>query len=130
MRIKNVAVIGPGVIGAAIAAQCANAGLRARLLADARARALALSRDYQAPAPATIELLQLRRESSAQWIHRQFSAYDRIICEALSDILAPGTVTESELSRRELAAFMQLSARPETRARIECVLKTGKPLRN
>ena len=103
---------------------------RARLLADARARALALSRDYQAPAPATIELLQPRRESSAQWIHRQFSAYDRIICEALSGILAPGTVTESELSRRELAAFMQLSARPETRARIECVLKTGKPLRN
>ena len=37
MRIKNVAVIGPGVIGAAIAAQCANAGLRVCLLDEAAA---------------------------------------------------------------------------------------------
>ena len=43
--------------------------------------------------------------------------------------MAKGAVTEAELSRRELAAFMRLAARQETLARIEHLLDTGKPLR-
>ena len=58
------------------------------------------------------------------------TGYDRVICEALSGIMARGAVTEAELSRRELAAFMRLAAREETLARIEHLLDTGKPLRN
>ena len=44
--------------------------------------------------------------------------------------MAEGAVTEAELSRRELAAFMCLAARQETLARIEHLLDTGKPLKN
>ena len=103
---------------------------REHLLAGAKARALQLSRDYQAPAPATIELWHPRGEWLTQWIDTHCSGYDRVICEALSGIMAAGAVTESELSRRELAAFMRLGAREETLARIEHLLDTGKPLRN
>ena len=44
--------------------------------------------------------------------------------------MARGAVTEAELSRRALAAFMRLAAREETLARIEHLLDTGKSLRN
>ena len=66
----------------------------------------------------------------AQWIDTHCAGYERVICEALSGIMASGAVTEAELSRRELAAFMRLAAREETLARIEHLLDTGKPLRN
>ena len=100
------------------------------LLAEAGARALALSRDYQPPASATIELRHPREAWLAQWIDTHCAGYERVICAALSGIMAAGEVTEAELSRRELAAFMRLAAREETLARIEHLLDTGKPLRN
>ena len=103
---------------------------REDLLAGAKARALALSRDYQPPEPVTIELRHPQDAWLAQWIDTHCAGYDRVICAALSGIMARGAVTEAELSRRELTAFMRLAARQETLARIEHLLDTGRPLQN
>lgn len=94
---------------------------RDRLLADAKARALALLPGYtprkpvSAP-PATVTVPDLE-------------GHDATVAAALAGVLAPGG-SEEEIIARERAAFLRLFATEETVARVEHMLKTGKPLKN
>jgi 3-hydroxyacyl-CoA dehydrogenase len=59
-----------------------------------------------------------------------------VVSGALADVVSGGDadmmlpVDEDRLSKLERESFMQLVRRPETLARIEHMLSTGKPLRN
>lgn len=113
---------------------------RARLLADAKSRALSLAADYAPPAPPVIKcggaparqamldrLSALAEEGTA-------TPHDLVIGRALSHVLSgggeAGNVSEQALLELEHDAFMELIRTEATQARIAHMLKTGKPLRN
>ena len=113
-----------------------------RLLADAKAKVLALATDYKAP-----ELQKLRLPGSTAEagfnlavadFHRQGKAtkHDVVVSAALAHVLAGGDtdmvdeIDEDRLTELEREAFMTLIKTPGTLARIEHMLTTGKPLRN
>jgi 3-hydroxyacyl-CoA dehydrogenase len=66
----------------------------------------------------------------------RISDHDYLVGEKIADALCGGdleprtTVTEQWFLDLERRHFMDLVATPKTQARIEHVLKTGKPLRN
>jgi 3-hydroxyacyl-CoA dehydrogenase len=115
---------------------------RDRLLADAKAKALALAKDYQPPKPQSISLpgptgaaaLGLALDD----FHHQGKAtdYDMVVSEKLARVLSGGDAdmldetTEDKLLALEREAFLSLIRDPRTLARIEHMLETGKPLRN
>ena len=115
---------------------------RDRLLADAKAKALALAKDYQPPKPEILHLPgptgsaaiglsldDLRRQGKA-------SAHDVLVTSKLAEVLAGGDTditletTEDQLLALERKAFGALIRTDKTLARIEHTLETGKPLRN
>jgi 3-hydroxyacyl-CoA dehydrogenase len=115
---------------------------RDRLLADAKAKALALAANYQPPKPQPIGLPgptgaaalklaidELRHQGKA-------SAHDVTVATALARVLSGGDtdvteeITEDRLMALEREAFLGLIRQPLTLARIEHTLETGKPLRN
>lgn len=114
-----------------------------RLLADAKMRALRLSRDYQAPQPnEEIRLPGPTAKAMLDIIVDGFAAsgvatpHDRIVCGQLADVLSGGktditeVTEEDDLSTLERQAFMSLIRMGATRDRIDHMLETGKPLRN
>ncbi len=115
---------------------------RDRVLADAKARVLALSSDYVAPEPPQPLLPGATARTALQMAVDGFhklgkaSDYDTVIAGALAEVLSGGetdvteTVDEDALLNLERRAFMSLVKRPQTIARIEHMLETGKPLRN
>ncbi|WP_375383167.1 3-hydroxyacyl-CoA dehydrogenase/enoyl-CoA hydratase family protein [uncultured Sphingomonas sp.] len=115
---------------------------RDRLLADAKATALALVDGYRAPEK---PVFRLPGESGRVGIagavadfHKKgvATAYDVVVAGRLADVLTGGdadlvdTVTEDELLKLERKAFMASVRDPRTQARVEHMLATGKPLRN
>ena len=117
---------------------------RNRLLYDAKAKALALAQNYTPPVPrddirlagpsgrVALEMAvdDLRASGKA-------SPYDVVVCGSLAKVLSGGDkadwtvpLTEDDLLRLERDEFMTLARNPETLARIEHMLDTGKPLRN
>ncbi len=115
---------------------------RDRVLADAKARVLALARDYVAPQPPQASLPGATARTALQMAVDGFhklgkaSDYDMVIAGALAEVLSGGEtdvteiVDEDTLLDLERRAFMSLVKRPQTIARIEHMLDTGKPLRN
>jgi 3-hydroxyacyl-CoA dehydrogenase len=116
---------------------------RERLMADAKAVALARSADYVAPRPRTAiavggESLQaaLKLGVHLGWRAGRLTDHDVLIGRALARILAggdrphAGTVTEQELLDLEREAFLSLCGQLKTQQRIAHTLKTGKTLRN
>jgi 3-hydroxyacyl-CoA dehydrogenase len=114
-----------------------------RLVADAKAAALALAAGYAPGVPrqdipvegeagfATLKMeIHLAREGGA------ISEYDAVIGEKLAHVLSGGrlaggqTVSEQHLLDLEREAFLSLCGQPKTQERIQAMLKTGKPLRN
>jgi 3-hydroxyacyl-CoA dehydrogenase len=67
---------------------------------------------------------------------KQISAYDSFVGECVATVLCGGPVdggslvSEQYFLELERSVFIELCKRPETRARIDHMLKTGKPLRN
>ncbi|AHE55781.1 3-hydroxyacyl-CoA dehydrogenase/enoyl-CoA hydratase family protein [Sphingomonas sanxanigenens] len=115
---------------------------RDRLLADAKAKALALVEGY---APPEKPGFRLPGESGRTVIggaiadfHKKGAAtdYDVAVSNRLAGVLTGGetdlvdTVTEDQLLKLERAAFMASVKDPRTQARVEHMLETGKPLRN
>ncbi len=115
---------------------------RDRLLADAKAKALALAADYRPPNPEEISLPGptalaamslavdgLRRSGKA-------TAHDAVVGKALARVLSGGAtditeqLSEQAILKLERDAFMTLVRHPATLARVGHTLKTGKPLRN
>ena len=114
-----------------------------RLVADAKAAALALAAGYVPGAPrqdipvegeagfATLKMgIHLAREGG------YISEYDAVIGEKLAHVLSGGrlaggqTVSEQHLLDLEREAFLSLCGQPKTQERIQAMLKTGKTLRN
>lgn len=113
-----------------------------RLLADAKSRAMALAQDYQPPEPAAYIL-----PGESAWAALDMavgnlqtagkaSAYDAEIARQLATVLSGADgdmsrpLSEQDLLDLELRAFLYLVQQAATLARLEHMLKTGKPLRN
>jgi 3-hydroxyacyl-CoA dehydrogenase len=115
---------------------------RQRLLAAAKAKALALAENYRPPArqeialpgrtalaAMTLAIGDLRRSGKA-------TPHDVAVGTALAGVLSGGNVDftepvpESAILQLERNAFMNLVRMPATLARVAHTLKTGKPLRN
>ena len=115
---------------------------RDRLLADAKAKALALVDGYAAPKPPEFRLPgESGRVGMAKAV-RDFqkkgmaTPYDAVVAATLADVLTGGpadivdTVTEAQLLELERKGFLARVKDARTVARIEAMLTTGKPLRN
>ena len=115
---------------------------RYRLLADAKAKALALAIDYHAPAEQTIRLPgasgRVGIEGAVAGFRKRGIAtpHDVTVGAGLAEVLSGGPADQlDELSEGDLLAlerhvFLRLIKTPGTLARIEHTLETGKPLRN
>jgi len=116
---------------------------RERLLADAKAQALARAAEYVKPQPRTAipiggEGLQaaLKLGVHLAWRAGRLSDHDALIGRTLARILSggdrpsAGTITEQELLDLERDAFLSLCGQRKTLERIGYTLKTGKTLRN
>ena len=116
---------------------------RYRLLADAKAKALALAETYAPPdAAVTINLPgaagRVGMEGAVTGFHRRgmATAHDVTVAYGLAEVLSGGgcdpidALTETDVLKLERATFMRLLKTPGTLARIEHTLETGKPLRN
>ncbi len=115
---------------------------RRRLLADAKAKALALAADYAPPEPATINLPGATARAALAMAVDGFvaqgkaTAYDAVVAGQLAHVLSGGDtditeeVDEKQLLKLEREAFLALIRKPKTLDRIEHMLSTGRPLRN
>lgn len=115
---------------------------RDRLLADAKARALTLAKNYVAPKPPEFTLPgrsgQVALGMAAEGFRKRglATAHDMTVARGLAEVLSGGdadiidTVSESRMLDLELSVFMRLIRDTATLARVEHVLETGKPLRN
>ena len=113
-----------------------------RLLADAKARALALAKNYQIPQETTYTLpgktaaAALDLAINTQHLSGKASDYDVEISRHLANVLTGGdadinrSLNEQQLFDLELQAFVHLIQQQNTLARLQHMLKTGKPLRN
>lgn len=113
-----------------------------RLLADAKAKALELAKDYKAPEPVEIRLpgptakaaLELAVEGFA--LQGKATPHDVVVSKAVATVLSGDdtditrVMTEDDLLALERKHFMALVKTKGTIARIEHMLETGKPLRN
>ncbi|WP_029010011.1 3-hydroxyacyl-CoA dehydrogenase/enoyl-CoA hydratase family protein [Azospirillum halopraeferens] len=115
---------------------------RARLLADAKAKALELADGYTPPQPATYTLPgpggRTALDLFVEGVRLQGKAtpHDVVVCRKLAEVLTGGDaditqpVDEDAILALERKAFMDLVHEPDTVDRIEHMLTTGKPLRN
>jgi 3-hydroxyacyl-CoA dehydrogenase len=116
---------------------------RDRLLADAKAKALAmLEKGWTPPEPIEIPLPGPSGRAALEMAVEGFrlsgmaTPHDEVVAKKLAYIVTGGdtdptqTVAEDELSRLEREAFLALIQTEGTLARIEHMLETGKPLRN
>ena len=115
---------------------------RDRLLADAKARALALAEGYVAPQPPVFHLPGAGGRAALDMAVQGFrtrglaTPYDEVVAGKLAHVLTGGaadltdTVSEADLLALEVEQFMTLVRDGRTQARVEHMLETGKPLRN
>jgi 3-hydroxyacyl-CoA dehydrogenase len=115
---------------------------RDRVLADAKAKVLALSESYRPPERAEMALPGETAKVALLLVidglvkSGKATSHDGVIAEHLASVLSGGdaditeVVAEEHLLRLEREAFMTLIRSPATLARMEHMLTTGKPLRN
>ena len=115
---------------------------RDRLLAAAKARALAMVEGYAPPEKPTFELPgpsgRLGMQMAAEGFRKRGVAtpHDMTVAGGLAEVLSGGeadlidVVDEQDMLALERSVFMRLVKTKPTLARIEHVLDTGKPLRN
>ncbi|MGQ3029787.1 MAG: enoyl-CoA hydratase/isomerase family protein, partial [Ferrovibrionaceae bacterium] len=115
---------------------------RRRVLADAKARALAMVEGYQPPKPVELNLagasgkaaLDIAVEGFA--LQGKATKHDVVVSGAVARVLTGGdkditeVTTEDDLYALEREGFMSLIRTNATLDRIEHMLTTGKPLRN
>jgi len=115
---------------------------RDRLLADAKAKALALAENYEPPSspeislPGKTALVAMSMAVDGFSLSGKATPHDVTVGKALAGVLSGGdtditkTIGEDGLLALERDAFVALSKTSESVARVTHVLKTGKPLRN
>ena len=115
---------------------------RDRLLADAKARALELAKDYQPPKPVALRLPGATGRVALKMAVGDFAkrgvatAHDVTVGAALAEVLTGGEtdyldeLSETDVMELERKSFMALIRTKESQARIKSIIDTGKPLRN
>jgi len=115
---------------------------RSRLLADAKAQALSMVENYQAPEEIEITLAGPTAKTAMSMAVDGFikngmaTAHDKVVSLALADVISGGdtditeTLSEDDLLELERETFMTLAHHPDSLDRMEHMLETGKPLRN
>ena len=115
---------------------------RDRLLADAKQKVLEMPQDYEPPEPRTYTLpgetgftaLELAVKDLA--LSGQATPHDIVVTRELARILTGGdaditeSLEEDDILEMERAAIGWLGRQPDSLARMEHMLETGKPLRN
>ncbi|BCG62563.1 MAG: 3-hydroxyacyl-CoA dehydrogenase [Methyloprofundus sp.] len=113
-----------------------------RLLADAKNKALALAQNYQVPEqqeyplPGKTAKVLFNMSTKAFRMLGKISAYDVHIADSLATVLSGGDcdmtepLTEEDVLALECRVFTQIAQQAGTMARLEHMLKMGKPLRN
>jgi 3-hydroxyacyl-CoA dehydrogenase len=115
---------------------------RDRLLADAKALALQLARDYKPPQPVELRLPGATGKAALSMAIQSYAQqglalpHDVTVSNQLANVLSGGatdatnTISEDRVMELERHAFMTLVKTEPTLLRIEAMLATGKPLRN
>ncbi len=117
---------------------------RNRLLFDAKTKALKLADGYTPPVqrddirlPGPTAKYALDMAVADMRKSGKASPYDVVVCSSLARVLSGGDkadwtqpMKEDDILKLEREEFMKLARNPETLARIEHMLDTGKPLRN
>ncbi|MDX2028317.1 MAG: 3-hydroxyacyl-CoA dehydrogenase NAD-binding domain-containing protein [Alphaproteobacteria bacterium] len=115
---------------------------RDRLLYDAKQRVLELAKDYRPPEPWKLNLPGPTGRAALNLAIEGFKLlgkalpHDVTVSKALASVLCGGEhdltspTTEEQILALEQREFMKLIHIPESVARIEHMLNTGKPLRN
>jgi 3-hydroxyacyl-CoA dehydrogenase len=115
---------------------------RDRLLAEAKAKALAMVEGYTPPQPVEINLpgptARVAMEMAVDGFAKlgKVTPHDLVVADALMEVLSGGDtdvtepLSEADLMALELKQFMRLARHPDSLARMEHMLETGKPLRN
>ncbi len=115
---------------------------RRRVLADAKARALAMVEGYQPPKPVELNLAGASGKAALDIAVQGFALqgkatkHDVVVSGAVARVLTGGdkditeVTTEDDLYTLEREGFMSLIRTNATLDRIEHMLTTGKPLRN
>lgn len=115
---------------------------RDRLLADAKAKALALADGYAPPEPREIALPGPTGAVALSITVDQFgrigkaTPHDVVVGRRLAEVLSGGatdmteTLDEDAFLTLERAGLLDLARHPATQARVRHMIKTGKPLRN
>ena len=116
---------------------------RERLLADAKARALELARDYAPPEAPELRLPGESGQVTLQYALRDLAAkgvatpHDMVVAGALGEVLTGGAKADptepspaKDILALERKAIMTLVRSEPTLQRMEHMLETGKPLRN
>ena len=111
-------------------------------IADAKTKALTLAENYSPPEPFDYRLpgktaaILLGMGIKAFRLLGKATEYDTVVGKKLARVLSGGdsdfmeTLTEDKLLALECEAFVELVKQEGTLARLEHMLKTGKPLRN
>lgn len=116
---------------------------RDRLLADAKAKVLALAEGYQPPAefefrlPGPSAKLALDMAVDGAAGAGKATPHDITVSKTLATVLTGGpngdvtlVLKEDDILALERSNFMQLAKNPKSLARMEHMLETGRPLRN
>ncbi len=115
---------------------------RARVLADAKRRALEMVAAYAPPEPDELVLpgpsarLALDMVVDGLVGAGKATAHDQVVTAELAEIVSGGdtdlteTVSEKDMLALEHGAFLRLIRAPATLRRMEHMLETGRPLRN
>ncbi len=114
---------------------------RDRLLADAKSLAITMAADYRCPKPQKINLsaetlVALHKTVENQIACEKSSEYDHVLINHLLNVFCGGNhtqaidVNQETLMTLERDAFLTLVRQPETVARIEHMMKTGRALNN
>jgi len=117
---------------------------RDRVLADAKARALAmLAAGYGPPKPVELSLpgptgrLILVKTVEGLMLAGKATAHDGVVSDGVAAVLSGGDdaditrpLSEQDILDLEYQVFMALVKSPDSIDRIEHMLSTGKPLRN
>lgn len=115
---------------------------RDRVLSKAKDAVLEMADNYTAPEPYEVSLPGPSGRAALEMALRDFSnkgmatPHDVTIGKELAWVLSGGntdvteTLSENDLLKLERQAFMRLAKMPKSLARVEHMLKKGKPLRN
>jgi 3-hydroxyacyl-CoA dehydrogenase len=115
---------------------------RRRLLADAKAKALEMARNYKPPQPVEINLpgasgrAALSMAVDGFYLQGKATAHDRLVSSYVARVVTGGDkditepVSEKELLALEREGLLALVKTNPTLDRIQHMLDTGKPLRN